>query len=166
MMRACPVSPELFEFLASEVAARKTGQLEKFEPSILARLKIREEFLKIGLPEFEYALLFRFPSSYKQVIHIDGVNEYRSAALNLTLHGDGEVVQWFESPPPALSNNPIKSFNCTEENSKLVCEERPPKSYLMRTDVPHRVITDSSLTILSLRFRGNPSFTDVLSKLQ
>ena len=126
-----------------------------------AKNTLDAELVKLGYPLSQNAVLFHWPENFAQGIHVDVFPpKFRHTALNFNLSSPVDLkVQWFRVPPylGVYSDDSELSF----DDSELIYEEITPACFLMKTNIPHRAITNHEATILSIRFFGNPLYEDL-----
>jgi len=125
--------------------------------------------VKLGYPLSQNVVLFHWPKNFEQGIHVDGLlPKIRHAALNFNLASTIDLrVKWFQPAPETIEDQVFERRRDNEyiyvspNVSELIYEEITPACFLMKTNIPHRAITNHEATILSIRFFGNPLYEDL-----
>ena len=133
--------------------------------------EINLELAELGFPKVEYAKSYVRKQGNKQGIHIDGTHHIVHCAINIPLKGcnnsihayyDGDYtlvpkhqhglyfyhIKW-NSPPTITSAISLK------------------EAHLVRVDKPHAAIASplEDRWVFTMRFEGNPTFEDLVRKL-
>lgn len=132
-----------------------------------------------GIPHLFSCILFYRPAGFPQALHLDCNNDdppqIIDCAINIPiLNCDDSYMEWYEGTYKTSVNSKKGYDGFVRKFIELDWEEEPKLMdkliingpTLVKVGQPHKVsVVDKTRSLITFRFKGNPSFNDINSLL-
>ena len=138
----------------------------------LIQTEINNDLAKYGIPPIWYAQTYLMKKNTIQPIHVDGNNMIGlvNCAINIPIKGFKNSRHVFYKGNYDLFFDDLgitKHFSLNWNEPEQIADELEIDSpYLLRVDHPHSAISaDEDRWTFTMRFKGNPSFDEIVKNL-
>lgn len=124
---------------------------------------INDDLKNIGLPNLLYAQSYIRKKNTKQRIHVDGLDELISLAINIPLKGTkNSKFNWYDGDYKLVNTiqGDLYFYNVVWNSPPILVESLEIlEPHLIRVDKPHNAVSslEEDRWIFTMRFENNPS---------